>query len=79
LIACLWLLCAPKTAPAVEAQITTFAGTGQAGYSGDGGPAEKARLNNPYGIARGPDGALYICDMENHVIRKVCATGLFPQ
>jgi len=71
LIACLLLLCAPKPAPAVEALITTFAGTGQAGYSGDGGPAEQAQLNNPYGIARGPDGALYICDMENHVLRKV--------
>jgi hypothetical protein len=76
LIACVLLLCALTTAPAVEAQITTFAGTGQAGYSGDGGPAEKARLNNPYGIARGPDGALYICDMENHVIRKVARDGI---
>ncbi|MEO8429581.1 MAG: hypothetical protein ABI651_21010 [Verrucomicrobiota bacterium] len=76
LITCLLLLCALEPASAVETQISTFAGTGQAGYSGDGGPAEKARLNNPYGIARGPDGALYICDMENHVIRKVMRDGI---
>jgi len=56
-------------------RITTFAGTGEKGYSGDGGPARKAQLNNPYGISRGPDGALYICDMGNHVIRRVSASG----
>src|SRR5690349_10075640 len=56
-------------------RITTFAGTGEQGYSGDGEPARNARLNNPYGIARGPDGALYICDMGNHVIRRVSADG----
>src|SRR4051812_20907720 len=56
-------------------RITTFAGTGQAGYSGDGGPATDARLNNPYGIARGPDGGLYICDMNNHVVRRVSPDG----
>src|SRR5437762_3270140 len=74
-IACLLLLCTVKVAPAFEAQITNLAGTGEAGYSGDGGPAEQARLNNPYGIARGPDGGLYICDMENHVIRRVARDG----
>lgn len=52
-------------------RIATFAGTGQAGYSGDGGQAAKARLDQPFGIARGADGALYICDTMNHVIRKV--------
>jgi len=57
-------------------RITTFAGTGEKGYSGDGGPARKAQLNNPYGIARGPDGALYICDMGNHVVRKVDNKGI---
>lgn len=57
-------------------RITTFAGTGEKGYSGDGGPAHSAQLNNPYGIARGPDGALYICDMGNHVVRKVDKKGI---
>ena len=51
--------------------ITTFAGTGQAGYSGDGGPANKAQLKQPHSIQFGPDGSLYICDIGNNVIRKV--------
>ncbi|MBI3878660.1 MAG: SMP-30/gluconolactonase/LRE family protein [Verrucomicrobia bacterium] len=51
--------------------ITTFAGTGTAGYSGDGGPANKAQLKQPHSIQFGPDGSLYICDIANHVIRRV--------
>jgi streptogramin lyase len=51
--------------------ITTVAGTGQAGYSGDGGPANKAQLKQPHSIQFGPDGSLYICDIGNNVIRKV--------
>ena len=60
---------------AAARQITTFAGTGLAGYSGDNGSAGKAQLKNPYGITRGPEGALYICDMDNHRIRKVSRDG----
>lgn len=51
--------------------ITTIAGTGKAGYSGDGGLASKAELKNPHSIQFGPDGNLYICDIGNHVIRMV--------
>lgn len=51
--------------------ITTIAGTGVAGYSGDGGPAIKAQLKQPHSIQFGPDGNLYICDIGNHVIRKI--------
>jgi streptogramin lyase len=51
--------------------ITTFAGTGKPGYSGDGGPANKAQLKQPHSIQFGPDGSLYICDIGNNVIRKV--------
>jgi streptogramin lyase len=51
--------------------ITTFAGTGAAGYSGDGGPANKAQLKQPHSIQFGPDGSLYICDIGNNVIRRV--------
>ena len=63
-----------STLPA-RAQIETFAGVGRAGYSGDGGPATRALLDNPFGVVRGPDGALYVCDTMNHVIRKVSAAG----
>lgn len=51
--------------------ITTIAGTGKAGYSGDGGVASKAELKNPHSIQFGPNGNLYICDIGNHVIRMV--------
>ena len=51
--------------------ITTFAGTGKKGYTGDGGPAAQATLDSPHSIQFGPDGTLYICDVANHVIRAV--------
>ncbi len=51
--------------------ITTLAGTGVAGYSGDGGPATEAQLTGNSGVAIGPDGNLYIADGGNHVIRMV--------
>ncbi len=51
--------------------ITTFAGSGKAGYSGDGGPAKDAQFKQPHSIQFDPAGDLYICDIGNHVIRKV--------
>lgn len=57
--------------------ITTVAGTGKAGFSGDGGPAVKAELRQPHSIALDQAGNLYICDIGNHRIRRVEAeTGL---
>jgi sugar lactone lactonase YvrE len=57
-------------------RVVTLAGTGEAGYSGDGGPAVAARIANPYGLALGPDGALYFCEVDNHCVRRLdLATG----
>ena len=56
--------------------IVTFAGTGTAGYSGDGGPASAALLDSPRGIAVDAAGDLFIADTNNDVIREVVkATG----
>ncbi len=51
--------------------ISTVAGTGTPGFSGDGGPATSAQLNFPAGIAVDSSGNLFIADAENHRIRKV--------
>lgn len=56
--------------------ITTVAGGSTAGYSGDGGPATQAQINNPAGLAVGPDGSLYIAEDGNHVIRRVGPDGI---
>ena len=55
--------------------ITTVAGNGNAGFSGDGGPAIKAALNYPAGLAF-DKGNLYIADRSNHRIRKVDSSGI---
>lgn len=52
-------------------EITTFAGTGTPGFSGDGGPAITAELNNPQGLAIDTDGALLIADWYNSKVRRV--------
>ena len=51
--------------------ISTFAGTGAAGFSGDGGPATLAQLRQPHSIAVDPRGKLLVCDIGNHRIRQV--------
>lgn len=51
--------------------IRTVAGTGQPGFSGDGGPATTAMLRSPHSIALDDRGGLYICDIGNHRIRRV--------
>jgi serine/threonine-protein kinase len=55
--------------------ITTVAGTGRPGFSGDGGPATKARLNRPSAVAVDAKGNLYIGDHDNGAIRKVDRNG----
>lgn len=55
--------------------IYTIAGTGVAGYSGDGGPASLAKVNNPQGIFWDAIGNVYFADAWNHRVRKISAAG----
>ena len=56
--------------------IETAAGTGEAGYAGDGAPATAARLNGPYGTCVDTADRLLIADSFNHVIRRVDEDGV---
>jgi sugar lactone lactonase YvrE len=51
--------------------ITTVAGTGAAGFTGDGGPGAKAQLRQPHSIVFDRDGTLLVCDIGNHRIRRL--------
>ena len=55
--------------------ISTIAGTGAGGFSGDGGPANKARINNPKGVAVDTAGNVYIADTFNNRIRIITLDG----
>jgi uncharacterized protein (TIGR03437 family) len=57
-------------------RVTRVAGTGQAGFSGDGIPALNSMLNHPKDVAIGPDGLLYIADKFNHRVRRREASGI---
>ncbi|HEY1187841.1 MAG TPA: hypothetical protein VGE74_09295 [Gemmata sp.] len=57
--------------------ISTVAGNGKKGFSGDGGKATEASLNEPYGLALDPGGNLYIVDRLNFCVRKVDAKTAF--
>ena len=65
-----FLVCFSTLASAAGPTVT-IAGTGTPGFAGDGGPGDKAQVNNPYGLVIGPGGALYICDIDNHAIRRL--------
>ncbi len=56
--------------------ISTIAGTGSAGYSGDGGPATLSSLNTPTGVLVDPVGIIYIADNSNCAIRKITTDGV---
>jgi len=58
----------------IDAATQTFrrvAGTGEQGYTGDGGPALQAKLGGPKGLALSANRQLYVADTENHVIRRI--------
>jgi streptogramin lyase len=61
--------------PCPAATITTVAGNGTRGFSGDGGPAVAAQLSDPFGVVRGPDGALWFCEYSGMRIRKITPDG----
>ncbi len=53
--------------------ISTAAGSGEKGYSGDGGPALEAALNEPYEVRFDKAGNMFFAEMQNHVVRRVDA------
>lgn len=61
---------------APDGTISTVAGTGIAGFSGDGGPAALAKVNTPHAVEATPDGRLLIADMGNHRVREVGTDGV---
>ena len=56
--------------------IETIAGTGVQGFSGDGGPATRAELDNPFGVIRGPDGTIWFCEYTGQRVRRVDPDGI---
>jgi Bacterial Ig domain/Secretion system C-terminal sorting domain len=72
----LLLLCVTAVATLHAQIITTFAGTGVFGYTGDGGQATAARFDNPWCTTVSPGGTVYISDFNAHVVRKVSTTGI---
>ena len=78
LVATHGLLSAPPASGAPGSSLrrtSTLTGQGRAGYAGDQGPATNAMVANPYGVVRGPDGSFYICEVDNHIVRKISPGG----
>ncbi len=60
-----------RSVDALTGLVSTVVGTGEAGFSGDGGPAAEAQLRQPHSIAFGENGNLLICDIGNQRLREV--------
>lgn len=73
LVADSWNHCIRKVTQ--DGIISTIAGTGTAGFDGDGGRAVDAQLSNPTGVAVGLEGSVYVCDRGNHRVRKIAPDG----
>lgn len=65
----------PASAGAATNDISTVAGTGTSGFSGDGGPASAAELNTPISVTPTPDGGFLIADQGNNRVRRVAPDG----
>jgi hypothetical protein len=61
---------------APDGTITTIAGTGPDGYSGDGGPARDAQLLHPHDVALRADGEVIVADSHNNVLRRIDPSGI---
>src|ERR1035438_1867264 len=59
--------------------VMTIAGTGVAGFSGDGGSALNAQLNSPYGVALDSAGNLYVADLGNQRVRRIGPHGVIAR
>lgn len=57
-------------------RLTVVAGTGELGFTGDGGPARAARLSQAVGVAVADDGTVYVADTENHCVRSITPDGV---
>jgi hypothetical protein len=68
--------CAIRKISASAGTISTVAGTGSCGYSGDGGLATSAQLSQPYGVAMDSSGDIFIADTSNCVVRKVSSSNV---
>jgi sugar lactone lactonase YvrE len=59
-----------------QSALLPIAGTGSAGFTGDGGPATKAHLNVPYGVAMDRKGNIYVADSDNNRVQKISPSGV---
>ncbi|SFI56346.1 NHL domain-containing protein [Planctomicrobium piriforme] len=64
-------VCVLIASAAIAAEVVTIAGNGVKGTAPDGSAAASSSIGEPYGLVVGPDGALYVCEIANHLIRRI--------